>query len=82
MILRELQPGDKFVHAKAKGRNPKRFVVNGNCIFNRGHGTSTRMCVDLGTKENVGKSCNLEVRKIGESVHKEKLMEKFSNKAV
>lgn len=73
MILKDLEPGDKFVHAKSKAKHPKKFLVKGSCLFNRGHGSSTRDCIDLQTLEIVGKSCRLEVVKIGESIHKQKI---------
>lgn len=74
MTLKELQPGDKFVHANSKAKHPKQFMVKGNCEFNRAHGSSTRDCWDLLNRATVSKSCRLEVKKIGESLHKEKIM--------
>jgi hypothetical protein len=76
MTLKELEPGDKFIHAKATGTFPKKFLVKGSCMFNRGHGSSTRQCVDLQTGNIIGKSCRLEVKKIGESIHKQKMLGK------
>lgn len=75
MTLRDLTPGDKFVHAKSKAKHPKQFIVKGNCMFNAGHGSSTMTCIDLLTNTTVGKSCKLEVRKIGESLHKQKFLD-------
>ena len=75
MTLRDLEPGDIFVHAKDKANRPARFIVYGNPAFNIGYGSATRVCVTKG--ERVGKSCNLEVIKVGESKHKEKIMQVF-----
>jgi hypothetical protein len=75
MILRDLEPGDKFVHAKSKAKNPKQYLVKGNCMYNAGHGSATRQCIDLLKQKVVGKSCKLEVKKIGESLHKQKFLE-------
>jgi hypothetical protein len=74
MILRELEPGDKFIHAKSRARYPIVFVVKGNCTFNRGHGSSTRECWEMPSGSPVSKSCNLKVTKVGVSIHKEKIM--------
>jgi hypothetical protein len=76
MILKDLEPGDKFVHAKSKDKAPKQFIVKGNCLFNSGHGSSTRLCIELKTGAIMGKSCRLEVIKIGESIHKQIFLEK------
>jgi hypothetical protein len=81
MILKDLEPGDKFVHAKSKAKKPKVFIVKGNCMFNAGHGSATRICIDLDKNVKVGKSCRLEVRKIGESAHKQKYIEQANSKA-
>jgi hypothetical protein len=75
MTLKDLEPGDKFVHQKSNAKKPKQFIVKGNCMFNGGHGSATRLCIDLNANKVVGKSCRLEVRKIGESAHKEKYLE-------
>jgi len=75
MQLRDLHPGDIFTAASDKSINPHRFTVKGNCMFNRGYGSSTRLCYCIRTQEIVSKSCNLEVIKVGESKHKEKLMQ-------
>jgi hypothetical protein len=80
MILKDLEPGDKFVHAKSKAKHPKQFLVKGNCMYNVGHGSSTRQCVDLLKQTIVGKSCKLEVKKIGESLHKKKMLEQAKSK--
>lgn len=73
MTLKDLEPGDIFVHAKSKARNPQKFVVLGNCIYNQGHGSSTRLCRNIGKQQAESKSCRLEVKKTGESIHKQKL---------
>jgi hypothetical protein len=76
MILKDLEPGDKFVHANSKDKTPKQFIVKGNCLFNSGHGSSTRLCIELKTGAIVGKSCRLEVVKVGESIHKQTFLDK------
>lgn len=81
MTLRDLEPGDKFVHAKSKAKKPKQFIVKGNPMFNAGHGSATRLCIDLIKREVVGKSCKLEVKKIGESLHKQKMLEQAKGKS-
>jgi hypothetical protein len=80
MILKDLEPGDIFVHAKSKAKKPKRFIVKGNPMYNAGHGSPTRFCIDLVAREVVGKSCKLEVKKIGESAHKQKFLEQAKAK--
>lgn len=80
MTLKDLEPGDKFVHAKSKAKNPKRFIVKGSCMFNARHGSATRVCIDIKKRVTVGKSCRLEVKKIGESQHKEKFLEQAKAK--
>lgn len=62
MILRELQIGDKFFAASDK-KKVKKFQKIRNCVFNKGHGTSTCMCFDIKNKVLHNKSCNLEVTK-------------------
>lgn len=81
MTLKDLEPGDKFVHAKSKAKHPKQFLVKGNPMFNRHHGSATRICIDLLKQEAVGKSCKLEVKKIGESLHKQKMLEQAKTKS-
>lgn len=74
--LKDLDNGDVFVHAKASKYNAKRFVVYGNPIFNRGHGSATRNCKNS-AGETVSKSCRLEVIKKGVSVHADKIQQMF-----
>jgi hypothetical protein len=81
MTLKDLEPGDKFVHAKSPAKHPKQFLVKGNCMYNAGHGSATRTCIDLLKQEIVGKSCKLEVKKIGESLHKQKFLERANVKS-
>lgn len=75
MTLKDLEPGDKFVHANSKAKRPKQFIVKGNCMYNARHGSATRKCIDLKNQVIVGKSCRLEVVKIGESKNKAKFIE-------
>lgn len=76
--LRELEIGDIFIHKndKAKGK----FIVRGNSLFNIRHGSATRLCVSLRTKNTVSKSSRLAVIKIGESKHKQRMIEMYGAK--
>jgi len=78
MTLRGLEIGDIFIHAKSKSKSPKRFVIITNPYFNIRHGAACRRCRDLGGRE-YGKSCNLEVKKVGESIHKAKLLQQHNH---
>jgi hypothetical protein len=80
MILRELEVGDKFVHAKSKAKRPKVFTVISNAEFNIARGTATRPCYETASGALVNKICILEVRKIGESKHKQKMIDRLKNK--
>lgn len=79
MILKDLDNGDIFVHANSLSKNPTKYIVYGNPKFNRGHGSSTRMCRKM-DGELISKSCRLEVYKVGESKHKIKIQEFFTPK--
>lgn len=61
--LRDLEIGDRFYAAASKNKLPV-MVVSGACVFNSGHGSSTRMCRIAYTETMVSKSCNLRVVKI------------------
>ncbi len=74
--LKELNNGDIFIHAKSRAKNPTRYVVYGNPTFNRGHGSSTRNCLNP-AREVISKSCRLEVIKKGTSLHADKIKQKF-----
>lgn len=66
MTLRELEPGDRFIHAKARNKRiADVFRVIGNPEFNLRAGTATRKCNNL-TKLTGGhdKRCSLEVIKL------------------
>jgi len=76
MTLKELQPGDVFEHANSKKKKPERFVVYGNAVFNPGHRSATRNCVNS-ENEIISKSCRLQVNKVGKSVHAEKIKSMF-----
>src|SRR4051812_19900726 len=76
LTLKDLEPGDIFVHAKAKKSQQRKFIVYGNSQFNIRHGGATRMCRTL-KGDAVSKSCRLQVTKVGESPYKEKIMEMF-----
>lgn len=77
--LQELEVGDIFVHINDKAKNPTRFLVKGIPEFNLRHGRPTRKCVNLKTHFIVGKSCPLDVYKVGESKYKDKLNEARKN---
>lgn len=76
MRLSDLENGDVFAHENDKRLKPKRFVVYGNPFFNRGHGNSTRNCLDNST--TVSKSCRLKVVKLGTSIYVDKIKAKFN----
>lgn len=64
VTLRELNIGDKFISESAIATlTPTIFQVSGKCVFNYRHGSSTRYCVNMKTKEVVSKSCNVKVIK-------------------
>lgn len=59
MTLKELEIGDIFYNEKDKQK--KLFVVRGSPVFNIRHGSPTRVCLELKTKELVSKSCKINV---------------------
>lgn len=59
MTLRELEPNTQFTHEK--GHNKSVYRVLGKCVFNNGHGSSTRVCLNTKTNKTESKSCNLKV---------------------
>lgn len=75
MLLRELEIGDIFF-AESDRLQMVKYTVRNNCVFNRGHGTSTRYCY-LPDGTIVNKSGKLKVIKAGESKHKEKLQQLY-----
>jgi hypothetical protein len=72
MTLKELTIGDKFVNVK---KPDEKWIVRGNPSFNARHGSPTRVCVKISDNTLHSKSCKIEVKKIGESVHKEKMIQ-------
>jgi len=65
MKLRELKIDDRFIHASSKDvLKADKYKVTGACVFNGGHGTSTRDCINESKKRYESKSCNLEVKKL------------------
>lgn len=62
MILRELNPKDKFYAQSDKGKKHL-YEKMGDCEFNSGHGTSTCKCYYWNKAIVVSKSCNLKVIK-------------------
>ena len=59
MTLKELEIGSIFYNEK--DRQKKLFVVRGNPVFNIRHGSPTRVCLELKTKQLVSKSCKINV---------------------
>lgn len=81
ITLKDLEIGDIFIPAKdLKKTFPKRFVVRGASVFNRWHGSPTRMCIDLRKNETVSKSCRVTVIKVGVSKFAEQYKLKPINK--
>lgn len=70
-LLKDLEIGDIFYSAKDKNYLTRSYVVRGRCVFNQGHGSSTRACMNVGRRTLESKSCRMEVVKDGESVFKE-----------
>jgi hypothetical protein len=62
--LRDLQIGDKFYPASRQLQKSPIYEVIGKLEFNPGHGSATRKCKNLQTKEIESKSGRLEVIKI------------------
>jgi hypothetical protein len=79
LTLRDLEPGDIFVHKNSRAKNPTKYLVYGNPEFSQGHGSAIKRCRTL-AGEPVNKSCKLEVIKISESIHKKAILEKFKAK--
>jgi len=80
ITLRDLEPGDIFIHAKGQGKNKQKFIVRSMPEFNPRHGSPTRKCIKLGDNSIVGKACKLKVIKTGESFRKQKFIEKYMPK--
>lgn len=64
--LQTLEIGDIFFNIKDRNVT---YIVRGNPVFNKRHGSATRMCQYVGRLES--KSCRINVVKIGESKFKE-----------
>lgn len=79
VILKDLEIGDIFSSIKDKQR--KEFIKRGNCVFNRGAGSSTCACWDLYNRKVVNKMCRLQVVKIRESDNKKHFQENPLNHA-
>lgn len=63
--LKELEIGDKFYPASQHGKKaPTFFIVDGKSEFNLGHGSATRMCINVLQKTKESKSCRMEVMKV------------------
>lgn len=70
MQLKDLEIGDVFYPVKDKKKS--KYIKRGVCMFNRGAGTSTCACLQLGDNTIVNKQCRLEVIKLRDSDHKDK----------
>ncbi len=77
MTLKELEIGDVFYNIKDKSKTL--FVVRGSSVFNRGHGSATRVCMNIHIEKCVSKSCRIEIIKVRESKFKEKLKQQPIN---
>lgn len=64
MTLKELEIGQWFVSVNDKKKKPTIFKVLGKPTFNQRHMRPTRICWDNDKKEQVSKSCAIEVRVI------------------
>lgn len=69
--LRDLEPGDRFYAVSSSNKLPT-FTVKTGCVFNPGHGSSTRLCTIDGSTAEVSKSCNLKVVKLCVSTNKQR----------
>lgn len=67
--LKDLEIGDIF--RSVKDKQQREYIKRGDCVFNRGAGSSTCACWDLYNRQIVNKMCRLEVVKIRSSDHKE-----------
>lgn len=76
MTLKELSIGDIFVNVK---KPDEKWVVRGNPAFNARHGSPTRVCMKTSNNSLHSKSCKIDVKKIGESKHKEAMISKPIN---
>jgi len=71
MTLKDLEIGDKFINVN---KPKEKWVVRGNPAFNARHGSPTRVCIKCSDGTLHSKSCRIEVKKIGESIYKEKMI--------
>lgn len=68
-LLKDLEIGDIF--RSAKDKQQREFIKRGDCVFNRGAGSSTCACWDLYNRQIVNKMCRIEVVKLRSSNNKE-----------
>lgn len=61
--LHDLEIGDIFYPASKIAKATPLFRVTGKPEFNIRHGSPTRMCLNMQTREYVSKSCRLKVIK-------------------
>jgi hypothetical protein len=71
-LLKELEMEDTFFPASRIGKSSPFWVVKGKPVFNPGHGSSTRVCLNLDTKKLESKSCRLKVVLVSQKVNIEK----------
>jgi hypothetical protein len=64
VYLKELEIGDRFIPARHYHKRKPIYQVIDKPVFNRAHGSSTRMCRDVITGKPESKSCKLEVVKL------------------
>lgn len=76
MTLKDLEIGDKFINVN---KPHEKWIVRGNPAFNARHGSPTRVCVKCSDGIYHSKSCKIEVKKIGESIHKQAMILKPVN---
>lgn len=70
VMLKDLEIGDIFFNIREPWAE---YTVRGKPMFNRAHGSATRVCQYRGRLEN--KSCRLNVVKKGEAANKQELID-------
>lgn len=70
LTLKELEVGDSFVNLT---KPKEKWIVRGSVCFNAKHGSPTRVCSKVTDGSLHSKSCKINVKKIGESKHKEQM---------
>jgi hypothetical protein len=75
MILKALEPGDIFIHARSRTKHAKKYVAVGLPRKNKKRLCFERLCKHVGG-ESLFKSCDLEIKKVGESMRKAEMLKK------